>query len=176
MLKANKDTYKLDLGGRSAEEFRKLAKAKNRFDLGGPLPPVVDLVLEVRNTSDKDIQLFTLPDLAAVELDLKGPDTLTVQMAGPFQLDRRLPKPITLAPGQVFTRPIRSLKHGHRDIEFRSCWLAPGEYTLTARFVTSVLPAPPGAVLYDGRLGEPQLKGFGAVTVTTRPLKLKVVR
>src|SRR5262249_40972519 len=148
---ANKDTYKLDLGGRSAEEVRKVAKAKNMFDLGGPPAPAVDLVLEVRNTSDKDIQFFTLPDLAVVELDLEGPDTLTVQMEGPFQLDRRLPKPITLAPGKVFTRPIRSLNHGHRDIKFRSYWLGPGEYTLTARFVTSVLPAPAGTVVPPGR-------------------------
>jgi RNA polymerase sigma factor (sigma-70 family) len=176
VLKANKDTYKLDLGGRSAEQFRKVAKARDRFDAGGPLPPAVDLVLEVRNTSDKEVQFFTLPDLAEVKLGLKGPDTLTVQMQGPFQLDRRLPPPIRLAPGKVFTRPIRSLNHGHRDIEFRSYWLAPGDYTLTARFHTAMLPAPAGAVLYDGRLGEPQLRGFGVVTVTTPPLKLKVVR
>ncbi len=106
---------------------------------------------------------------------MKGPDALTVQYTGPITLERRLPKPITLAPGKVFTRPIRSFDHGHRDIYYRSYWLATGDYTLTARFVTSVLPPPEGAEVYDGRL-EPQLKGFGAVTVTTPPLTLKVVR
>jgi uncharacterized protein (TIGR03067 family) len=176
VLKANKATYKLDLGGRSAERFRKVATARDRFDAGGPSSPTVDLVLEVRNTSAKEVQLFTLPDLAEVKLSLKGPDALTVHMQGPFQLDRRLPKPITLAPGKAFTRPIRSLNHGHRDIEFRSYWLAPGDYTLTASFHTAMVPPPAGAVLYDGRLGEPQLKGFGVVTVTTAPLTLKVVR
>jgi RNA polymerase sigma factor (sigma-70 family) len=175
VLKVNKDTYKLDLSGLTAEQFRKVATASNDFNVGGPFPPAVDLVLEVRNTSDKDIQFFTLPDLAEIILDLKGPDALTVEHKGLVPLNRLLPNAVTLGPGKVFTRPIGSLSHGQRDNMLRSYWLAPGEYTLTARFHTSMLPAPAGAEVNDGRL-EPQLKGFGVVTVTTSPLTLKVIR
>jgi hypothetical protein len=174
VLKAKKVTYKLDLGGRSAEDFRKLAKASNTFEEDGPLPPEVDLVFEVRNTSKKDIKIFTLPDLAEVVLELKGPDALTVEMQGPFTADRRLPRPITLAPGKAFTRPIGRLEHGQRDIGLRSYWLAPGDYTLTARFVTGVSPRPKGAQLWEDPVAE--VSGFGGVTVTTPPLRLKVTR
>lgn len=174
VLKANKDTYKLDLGGRTAQEFRKFARESSDFNAGGPLPPKVDLVLEVRNTSDKDIQFFTLPDLAEIVLDLEGPDALTVKHKGFVPFNRLLPKAVTLGPGKVFTRPIGSLSHGQRDSMLRSYWLAPGGYTLTVRFLTAVLPAPEGAVVNDGRL-EPELKGFAEVTVTTPPLTLKVI-
>ena len=121
VLKANKDTYKLDLGGRTADAFRKLATSKRSLEGAGPNTPVVDLVLEVRNTSDKDIKLFTLPDLAEVQLELKGPDALTVQYQGPIT-PAPPPEAVAIGPQGVHAAD-QSLNHGHRDISL-PYWLA----------------------------------------------------
>src|SRR6516162_8193894 len=52
-LTAKKTTFKLDLGGKTAEEFNKTIK-----DEKYPPAPAVDMVLELKNTSDKDVEVW----------------------------------------------------------------------------------------------------------------------
>src|SRR5579871_6725889 len=56
-LAAKKKTYTLDLGGKTSDEFQKelkTAKKTGRY----PQPPVVDLVLEVKNTGKQDVHVW----------------------------------------------------------------------------------------------------------------------
>jgi len=56
-LIAKKSTYPLNLGGMSAAEFRETIKAAEKNGKY-PQPPAVDLVLELKNTSDKEVQVW----------------------------------------------------------------------------------------------------------------------
>src|SRR5437764_484487 len=60
-LVAKKATYTVDLGGKTAEEFRQGLKDAEKTGRYPPAPPV-DLVLELRNTGDKEVQVWTSGD------------------------------------------------------------------------------------------------------------------
>ncbi len=166
VLAAKKATYKLDLGGKSADEFKKALKAAE--DSGAyPPAPAVDLVLELRNTSDKDIEVWVSGDPTQLMLELKGPGAVNVPLKRiAFTLEFRLPKAMTLAAGKGHKIEIKGLSYGHRGASHRSYWTEPGEYTLTASFKSAVAPAPKGA--------KDAGDGFGTVTVTSAPVKIKV--
>src|SRR5262249_36455430 len=110
-LVATKATYKLDLGGKSAEEFRKLiadAEKTGRY----PEPPAVELVLELKNTGDKDVQVWIGGDAVKLMLELKGPAAENVPLKGKaFTSDFRLPKPTTLKPGKTHEIKIAKLTY-----------------------------------------------------------------
>jgi hypothetical protein len=164
-LVAKKATYTLDLGGKTAKEFQKLiadAEDTGRY----PPPPAVELVLELRNTSAKDVQIWVSGDPTQVLLDLKGPGAVNVAAKMAFTLEFRVPKAMTLAPGKSHTIAIPKLQYGFRGLANLSYWTAPGEYTLTASFQTAIAPAPPGV--------KPEPDGFGKVTLTSAPVKIKV--
>jgi hypothetical protein len=163
---AKKATYTLDLGGKSADEFRQAIKAA--ADTGAyPPAPTVDLVLELKNTSDKDIQVWLGGDPTRIMLELKGPGAVNQELkALAFTTDFRMPKPLALPAGKSHKIELKSLSHGHRGASHRSYWVEPGQYTLTARFVTGIAPAPDGSEKAEG--------GFGRVTITSQPIKLKV--
>jgi hypothetical protein len=164
-LLAKKDTYTLDLGGKTAEEFRTKLKET-------PLAcPAVDLELEFRNSGDKDLTFLvggTNPDVPVL-LKLEGPGA--VNMVLPAVLSAmvgRPPQKVTLAPGKTHTLPIKSLMTARACREgSASYWTAPGDYTLVATFKTSVSPVPEGA--------RDAGNGFGPVLVSSAPLKLKVL-
>src|SRR5688572_8842623 len=61
-LVAKKATYKLDLGGKSADEFKKDVRAA--FQTGEGVPPAVAVALELqlRNTGDKAVQVWVEGD------------------------------------------------------------------------------------------------------------------
>jgi hypothetical protein len=163
---AKKTTYTLDLGGKTADDFKKtlqMAQTSGAY----PPAPAVDLVLELKNTSDRDIEVWVSGDPTRVMLDLKGPGAMNVELKGlAFTLEFRVPKAMRLAAGQVYKIDIKSLTYGQRGATNRSYWVLPGEYTLTASFKTAVAPAPKGAKQAEGN--------FGEVTVTSAPIKLKV--
>jgi hypothetical protein len=164
-VKVNKAAYTLDLGGKTPEEFRKMIK--KRLEAGERIPaPAVDLVLIVRNTSDKDVDLRVSGDFVQVRLELRGPGVLNVRPVQAFDSDIRLGRRSILQPGKSFDFPITSLTHGFRGMSDFTYWSAPGGYTLTVSLHTEILPAPKGA-----REGE---QGFGRVTLTAPPVKLRV--
>jgi hypothetical protein len=178
-LVVKKDTYTLDLDGKTPEDYREAAKTK---------PPVVevDLVLELKNTSDKEITIWIADDYGKEErqeggdyvklmLDLKGPGAVSVRTAL-RETTPATPPPRTraIAAGKTFSIPITTLNYGSHGIAHyeahRACWTEAGEYSLTATFQTAVSPAPKASkptkwAHFEG----------GYVTVTSAPVKLKVV-
>jgi hypothetical protein len=165
-LIAKKDTYILDLGGKTPEEFRKLLKDSL------PPAPAVDLDLEFRNGGNKDLKFLvggSAPDIPLL-LKLDGPGAVNIAL--PALLVRIVstpPKEVTLAPGKTHTLPIKSLMTNRLNREgSASYWTEPGEYTLIATYKTAVSPVPEGS--------KDNGKGFGPVTVISAPVKLKVVQ
>jgi hypothetical protein len=159
-LVANKATYPLDLGGLSAEEFQK------KLQDTPPAAPQVDLTLELVNTSDKDVQIRVGGTMNIITLDLKGPGAQTIAKKGLQPRFIIASKTVTLAPGKSAQVPITSLAYGLRGLTHAAYWTAPGEYALAASYQTALKPAPEGA----RDAGD----GFGAVTLTSTPVKIMV--
>jgi hypothetical protein len=178
-LVAKKDTYTLDLGGKTPEQYRDDAKKA---------PPVVnvDLVLELKNTSDKPITIWIVDDYRKEEaqaggdyvtltLDLKGKGAVSAVTAQRFTAPATPPpRTLKIDAGKTWSLPVTTLNFGTHGVAAyetrRACWTEPGEYTLAVTFKTAVSPKPEGAkkakwANFDG----------GIVTVTAPPVKLKVV-
>src|ERR1700733_11106475 len=77
-LTAKKTTYTLDLGGMSAEEYKKALQDAEKTGKV-PTPPAVEMTLELKNTSDKDVQVWISGDSVVLTLDLKGPGAVTLK-------------------------------------------------------------------------------------------------
>jgi hypothetical protein len=164
-LISKKASYPLDLGGQTAEAFRKqLREAETSGKV--PPPPAVQLVLELRNTSDKDIQVQLGGDNSVLLLNLKGPGAVSIEPRRAFTREFRIGRPVTIAPGKSTTIPVNSLSYGFRMQAKQAYWVEPGEYTLSASYRLPVAPAPKGA--------EDAGDGFGIVTVTSAPVKIRV--
>jgi RNA polymerase sigma factor (sigma-70 family) len=197
-LVARKTTYTLDRGGKTPEEYAKrieattdprtgpwvsdhrdqspeeyarLVEAESKAAEKGVATPQVDLILELHNTSDKEIRVLIGGDIATLILDLKGPGTLS--FTPDFARDLYLFGGTTtsIAPGKNVQLPITRLMHGHRRNGTMTFWTKPGEYTLTATYETFMSPIPKGAK-QDERGVQ---RGFGRVAVTSAPVKLTVV-
>jgi hypothetical protein len=165
ILTAKKKTYKLDLGGKTAEEFKKIVKEAEGSNY--PKAPEVELVLELKNTGDKDVEVWFKGDATKIMLDLKGKGAINTEIKGlAVTQEFRVAEAVKLAPGKTHKFEIKSLSYGFRGISNRSYWTQAGEYTLTATFHTATNPAVKGAKDAEG--------GFGFVTLTSAPLKIKV--
>jgi hypothetical protein len=164
-LVAKETTFKLDTGGLSAADYK---KSLQEGEKSGKLPPApkVGLVLEITNTSDKDVQVWSKGDPVTVSLELKGPGAVSVMARRAFTQEFRVPMPVVLVPGKTLTLPIDTLTFGFRGVAQQAYWAEPGEYTLTAAFNTAVNPAPKGSTDAGN--------GFGRVSVKSAPLTLKV--
>lgn len=157
--------YTLDLGGKTAAEFKKaIADAK---ESGGPVPPppAVDLRLTVTNTSKKPIEVWKSGDPIVVSLTLKGPGVLEAKPALAFTADFKLPMATELEPGKSLEFPLKALVGGFRGASDYTYWIEPGEYELVASWKSGVSPKPEEAMEQDG---------FGIVTVTSAPFKIVV--
>jgi RNA polymerase sigma factor (sigma-70 family) len=167
-LIARKDTYVLDLGGKTPEELRKLLKDPIRL----PAAPAVDLALELRNSGAKDLKFLVggyNPDVPLL-LKLDGPGAVNITLR-PLLADimSKAPQQVTLAPGEGHTLPIKGLMTNRLGREgSASYWTKPGDYTLIATYKTAVSPVPKGA--------KDRGDGFGPVTVISAPVRLKVVQ
>jgi hypothetical protein len=165
-LSADRDSYTLDLNGLSAEDYKKQLKGSEK---GGPNPPIpkVNLTLELVNTSGKEVQLRYGGTMNVYTLELKGPGAETVAFGGRAEPKFILaPKTVTLAPGQSVKVKIDSLAFGRRNLTHAAFWTAPGDYTLAISYQAMLNPAPEGA--------KDAGNGFGNVTLTSAPIKLKV--
>lgn len=157
--------YTLNTDGLSAEDYRK--RAENEAKRGKPLAvPMVDLAIEIKNTSDKPVQVWSSGDPVVLTLTLKGKGALNLDAAVVFTQEFRLPKSAEVAAGKSFVIPLKSLASGFRGRSHVSYWTEPGDYELVAKLKTGVSPAPKGAK--DG------MDGFGVVTLTSAPFKLMV--
>jgi hypothetical protein len=146
---------------RSAEDLKKLAEAGEQL----PEPPEVDLKAVVKNTGDKPVRLWTRGDPVVLTLELKGEGALNLQPQLAFTTEFRAPEAVVAAPGKTVELPVKSLTSGFRGLSKYSYWTKPGEYELVATLKTGVQPIPKGAEEQDG---------FGKVTLTSAPFKVKV--
>jgi hypothetical protein len=164
-LVSRKDTYPLDLGGRSADEFRKLLK-----DGAGneklPPPPRVQMEAQLTNVGGEDLKVWVSGDPTEMTLEFAGQGIVTIQARKYFGDEPIPPREVKLAPGEKYPFPISSLTHGYRGVAKQSYWLEAGDIRIAAAFKTGVSPAPKGArVLRDN---------FGLVTVTSPHLDLTI--
>jgi RNA polymerase sigma factor (sigma-70 family) len=159
-----KEAYTLDLGGASEEEFLKQVEAGKGKQL--PDPPTVDLFLDIRNTSDKEVTIWIGGDETRLELELKGPGAHSINTMYAFTSELRFAKRVVLGPNSSTNVPVAKLAWGTRMAERFAYWTRPGDYTLTATYRTAVSPAPRGA--------DDAGNGFGTVTLTSAPVTLTV--
>jgi hypothetical protein len=158
-------TYTLDAGGLSAEDYRK--KLADEAKTGKPLAvPAIDLAVEIKNTSDKAVQVWTTGDPVVLTLDLKGKGAVNLDPLLAFTQEFRIPKSVEIPSGKSVSIPLKSLTSGFRGRSHISYWTEPGEYELVATLKTGVSPAPKGA--------KEGMDGFGLVTLTSAPLKVTV--
>jgi hypothetical protein len=164
-LVAKTTTYKLDLGDMKAEEFKRLLKEAEENGKAPP-PPAIEMKLELKNTSDKDVDVWISGTPVAIDLELKGPGAVTIK---PRLLRPAIfinPKPVTIAAGKTYSIPVTSLKSGsHGDTNW-AYWTETGDYTLSASFKTAISPAPKDV--------KDVKDGFGVVSITTEPIKIKI--
>jgi hypothetical protein len=187
-LIVKKDTYALDLGGKTAEQYRKQIEQANNAQAPPVPPPLVDLVLEFHNVSDKEIKLWDAGfrgGSTRLELDLQGPGARKIIVTGPpvgANIPPPTPKEVVLAPGKSFSMPIKSLavldQYRAGPVLY---WTEAGAHTLKASFHTAISPAPPGTKepVWIGRpmIGvdpKARTKGFGQITLTSAAVKFKV--
>jgi hypothetical protein len=98
--------------------------------------------------------------------DVKGPGAISAETQRAFTREFRAPKPVAIAPGKSHTIELKGLKYGFRGVSHQAYLTEPGEYTITAVYATAVSPAPKDA--------KDAGDGYGAVKLTSAPVKLKV--
>jgi hypothetical protein len=165
-ISAKQTKYPLLLGGLTGEQFRQLLKRGEMGEAKMPNPPAVELTIELTNTSNKAIEVYTSGDPVFFTLDLKGPGAVKATLARAFTLEFRMPKATTIPPGKSYTTKLTSLTFGHRGAAEGVFWTEPGEYTLSATFTTGIKPPPARA--------ETDESGFARVVIPSNTIKLQV--
>jgi hypothetical protein len=154
-LASRKESYTLDLGGRTAADFARRVNFDRGFDL--PPTPDIDLELTLRNVSDESVSISVF----RISVALSGDGAMNHPEAHLTQVGTSPPtEPHDLAPGESCTVPIKSMGEEYGR---HSYWLLPGEYTLYATCSVSVTPAPKNSYFTD------------MIDVEPAPLRLKVV-
>jgi anti-sigma factor RsiW len=150
--------YPLDLGGKTAAEFRRAVRAEADADRLPP-PPVVDLALDVRNAGREVLPLRFGDERTELKLELRSPGVLDVPAAGaPPPIEG--PALVRLAPGEIWRVPVRRLAYGTRGAVRYLYWTAPGDYKLTITLRVPVEADP--------------LAGAREVVMTTGPIEVRV--
>jgi hypothetical protein len=156
-------TYPLDLGSKSPDVFRQELKADRVTRL--PPPPLVNLVLQVRNDSGRDI-LFRLGGPGSqLKLDLRGPGVVSVPAGDATFRPLSEPQTFTLAPGRSAEVPVNRLASRSGGEVRYLYWTEPGVYTLTVRVRAAVSAATRG--------GRPT-SGYTPVWLSSRPVTIEV--
>ena len=137
---AKKDAYTLDTGGKTSKEYHKMlediaaAIKKGGLAPQPPRPAMIDLVLQVTNTSKGDVTINVEGDTNVVTLDVKGPGVIDLRPQLAFTADFRLPKPLKLEAGKTYEIPVKALSDGFRGSSRWIYWTEPGDYTISATF------------------------------------------
>ncbi|MGE3806980.1 MAG: RNA polymerase sigma factor [Gemmataceae bacterium] len=188
-LIARVDKYKIQLTDQEIENLGKPMQPQNGLGFAGfagPAAPRVDLVLEIKNTSDKDIEIWSGGDAVYTSLTVEGPGVVTI---APQRFRNAMfvpPRPLVIAAGKTFTQPVATFD----TIDKIHYWTKPGDYKITLQMKTALLPAPKGAkpapeytVSGVGAIGAPnaevpprKLAGFGLVTLTSSPALVTVTK
>src|SRR5262249_1804212 len=107
-LIANKDSYVLDLS-QSGKAFRDKLTELGKAHQGMPPTPAVDLTLQLKNNSDKDLKILVGGDSSIIELKLEGPGAVMVQNTVMMTMDYKIGTPVTIGPGKTYDIKIGSL-------------------------------------------------------------------
>ncbi len=87
-LVAKQKTYTLNRGGMTAEAYKKATEDAVQAGKAPPAPPTVDLALELKNTSAKEVQVWVGGTQLQIDLDLRGPGALSVKPRSLLPVDR----------------------------------------------------------------------------------------
>lgn len=159
--------FELDTGGLSSEDYKKkIEDAGKGKGNRPPATPNVDLTIEIKNTSEKAVTVWSKGDPVVIELELKGKGAVSITPLLAFTREFRLPVATEIAPGKSLSLPVKSLTSGFRNASVFTYWTAPGEYELVAKLKTAMNPPPKDAK----DAGE----GFGQVKITSTGLKITV--
>jgi hypothetical protein len=160
-LVLKKTTFKLELASDELKKQLKEAEKTGRY----PMPPMFEMALEVRNRSDKAVQVWQKGDPVTVTLELKGPGAVTHKPRLAFTTIYFAPQAVKLEPGKNVSIPLKGLIGGFRNASEYTYWTEPGEYTLTAKFNTGISPAPEGLKVEEG---------FARVSIPSDSVKITV--
>ncbi len=128
---------RLDFRGKTPAQYREqLRLAEQTGQL--PVPPEVDLTLEVTNTTPRELQVWIDSPQTELRLDLKGPGAVSLTAA---KATESPPRSITLAPGEHYSFHIVRLEERASWKPHFWYWTEPGTYSLTAR-LTTIVTAP----------------------------------
>jgi len=148
---------------------KKKSRAKDKAtpaDDHPPEAPQVDMTLRIVNRSKQRVEFWSDGDAVAVTLRLQGPGAVTAPMPVMHTMELRLPKVVTLGPGETFDLPITKLEYGERGDSARAYWTRPGDYLIVPSLETAVRPAWPGTTADS--------EGFGRVMLAGPPLRVHV--
>lgn len=152
--------YAIDRGGKTAEEYAVFLKKGN-----APYGPAVVIMVELRNTGDKDFIAYGAP---RPQFILKGPRSESVREVAPTQFQSAPSRRYVLGAGKSaflnvisFFNPDKdepSVKDTIKRLSYSDgtalqCvnWTEPGEYTLSAVISLGVSPAPAGAKPFEAQ-------------------------
>jgi hypothetical protein len=138
-MKARQETqvFALDLKGKTAAQFRQEIKKADPL----PQPALVNLTLEIRNASDREVKIYVGGEGSELDIRLNGPGVVTTPAPANFKVDFLDQKTITREPGQSYFLPITRLVYGSRANLQAAYWTEPGEYTLNLRYQVAVSKA-----------------------------------
>ena len=137
-LTLKKTKFKQELTADELKKQLKDAEKTGRY----PQPPAFEMVLELRNRSKQEVQVWHKGDPVHVTFELKGPGAVSHKPRLAFTADFRLPEAVKLEPGKTLTIPLKGLTGGFRNASEYTYWTEPGEYTLTATLKTGISPRP----------------------------------
>ncbi|MFB3893488.1 MAG: hypothetical protein ACE15C_15855 [Phycisphaerae bacterium] len=163
ILKKDKYTLAPD---KSGEAYARMLKVARGVGARPPVPPAVDMTFELTNTGKGALTVPLDSDLAGLELKLEGPGAVTIPYSQVRTMEFRMGKPAKIEPGKSITIPIAKLLFGVRGDSDAAYWTAPGTYTLTASYITTI----------SGLEAEPfKVKNDQPVIIFAVPVKVEVV-
>jgi hypothetical protein len=157
-------TFTLDLGGKTPDAFRRQLREAAGTDRLPP-PPAINLGLEFRNVTNREVRIWVGGASTELELDLQGPGAVSVAARNGLDEAFLTQKSVMLASDQPYTLPIKHLVYGARGAIRYAYWTEPGDYTLTARCKAAPWTS-------RGAGGDP---GVDHVTFSAGPLKIRIV-
>lgn len=161
VLVAKKATYKLDLGGRTPQQYADAVKD------GKMTPIAVDLELVTTNYRKSDIRVRLTGSSPKLNLTLKGKGVVEGVM--PTDKTKSAITYATLKPGQKVAIPITALASVEWNKAVKKAkgrhWTEPGEYTVEVSFYTRI------DLDYNGGNGKAP---FNYETLKPPPVKVKV--
>lgn len=165
-----KGTAKYTLSKEAADSYRKFEELRKEPDKAkGPVTipptPVVDLKLEIVNTSDKPVRIYVGGDPVTLLVTLKGDGALNLVGMDCHTEEYRQPHPTEIAAGGTYTIPL-SLKSGFRGDSNVAYWTAAGDYEVVVTLDTAMNPAPAGVKVDED--------GYGRIKLTSAVFPVKV--